>query len=159
MRPELSELPTMILATFSDAIQAKLAKSTIDEMLISAAREVEELFEKQNGTAEIDDVSDIYSRYGFRNDCGWTHEQPLITNGENVLWAMPDGMFWEDAQTLLLALGAELIAVQPEMDQYPSLPFEQDTFNFEFADGDVDFVDADEEDTMIISLPEKKILH
>ena len=86
-------------------------------------------------------------------------EQPLIANGENVLWAMPDGMFWEDAQTLLLALGAELIAVQPEVDQYPSLPFEQEDLKFELTDGDVDFIDADEEESMIISLPEKKILH
>ncbi len=128
-------------------------------MLISAEREVGELFEQQNGVAEIDDVSNIYSRYGFRNDCGWTHEQPLIANGENVLWAMPDGMFWEDAQTLLRALGAELIAVQPEVDQYPSLPFEQDGLQFEVTDGDVDFIDAGEEESMIISLPEKKILH
>ena len=159
MKPELAEIPTMILATFSDSVQAKLAKSTIDEMLISAEREMAELFEKQNGMAEIGDVSNIYSRYGFRNDCGWTHEQPLIANGENVLWAMPDGMFWEDAQTLLLALGAELIAVQPEVDQYPSLPFEQEDLKFELTDGDVDFIDADEEEAMIISLPEKKILH
>jgi hypothetical protein len=120
---------------------------------------VDELFEKQNGTAEIAEVSSIYSRYGFRNDCGWAYEHPLVANGENVLWAMPDGMFWEDAQTLLLALGAELIAVQPEIDQYPSLPFEQPVLKVPAAEGDVDFVEVDEEDTIIISLPEKKILH
>ncbi len=149
----------MVLATFSDAVQAKLAKSTIDEMLDSAERETDELFEKQNGVAEIEDVANIYSRYGFRNDCGWTHEHPLIANGENVLWAMPDGMFWEDAQTLLLALGAELIAVQPEIEQYPTLPFENPELDTPADDGDVDFAEIDEEDTMIISLPEKKILH
>jgi hypothetical protein len=159
MKPELAEMPIMILATFSDAVQAKLAKSTIDEMLVTAEEEVDELFEKQDGVAEIDDVSNIYSRYGFRNDCGWTHEHPLIANGENVLWAMPDGMFWEDAQTLLLALGAELIAVQPEIEEYPSLPFEQPELNVPAADGEVDFIEVDEEDTMIISFPEKKILH
>ena len=163
MKPESPEMPTMILATFSDPVQAKLAKTTIDEMLISAEQEVEQLFQNQDGVAEIAEVSSIYSRYGFRNDCGWTHEQLLVANGENVLWAMPDGMFWEDAQTLLLALGAELIAVQPDADQYPSLPFEQGSpLKFTWADGDVEFIEVDEadaEDAMVIALPEKKTLH
>ena len=106
----------VILARFEDAIQAEVAKSTIDEMLSAADSEVAELLKRQGGVAKIEDVTEIYARYGFHNDCGWKNDCSMDSNGQDLIWEIPDGMLIEDAELLLRALGAQFVAVEPQND-------------------------------------------
>jgi len=148
----------MILARFSDAMQAEVAKSTIEEMLASAKGEVTELLERQNGVAEMIDLAEIYSRYGFRNDCGWSYDRAIVANGQDIVWEVPEGMFVEDAQLLLLALGAQFVAVQPDGDQELWAQGPHPAALMLLAE-ELDLPDLDDDEPSHSAMPEKKVLH
>lgn len=162
MREKKLDNSIAIVSQFADAAQAEAARSTIEGMLTSAGREVEELFKSQGGIADIREVSEIYARYGFSNNYGWNHEKPLVAIEEELFWEVPQGMVLEEAQILLLALGAQMVAVRLENDDelwshpFPPLawlPLEEDC----------DFCGQEEEDeeeeSPRLASSEKKILH
>ncbi len=152
------ETVVMIVARFADSLRAESASSTIEEMLLSAASEVDALFERQGGVADIADVSDIYTRYGFRNDVGWRHEIPIITEENEVFWELPEGLVVEEAQILLLALGAQAIAVQ-HADEEEMWRHSFPPGAMLMLDEDADSGDSEEDEQPRPPLAQKKILH
>ncbi len=152
-------IPNTIVARFSDAQKAEAAKTTIEGMMSSAEDEVEVMFEKQDGMAESDDIAKIYTKYGFRNHCGWKHERPIITIGEEIIWEMPEGMFGEDATVLLIALGAQVLATESddEDEQWQQAPYPLPYVPLE--EDDPDFSEAEEEESPWPAFSNKKILH
>ena len=158
MSNDQTEKPAFILARFSDAMQAEVAKSTIEEMLASADEEVAKLLSAQGGIAEMADVTRIYARYGFKNDAGWKNEDGLNASGQDIIWAMPEGMFANDAEILLMALGAQFVAVEPDIEPafWPNGPHPEEYLRLT---GEIDWIDSDEEELQLPALPEKKILH
>ncbi|MCP4606967.1 MAG: hypothetical protein GY847_41725 [Proteobacteria bacterium] len=148
-----------IITRFADPVGAETARSTIEEMLNCAEKEVDELFVRQGGIAEVADISNIYARFGFQNDIGWRHETPIISSGDELIWELPEGLILEEAQVLLLALGAQAIAVQvnEEEEQWRQALH---PIAMLFLEEDRDFLEhEDEESIRPSSSIIKKILH
>jgi hypothetical protein len=110
---EIQELTVAVIARFKDPGTAEMARSTIEEMLHSASKEVDSLFASRGGIAESTDVEKIWAKYGFRNDVGWTQQRPIIASGNEIKWDVPLGVEFEDVQLLLLSLGAQFFSLQP----------------------------------------------
>lgn len=146
-----------LTAQYQDITQAQTVRDAINEALYNAAREVDKLFSKQNGTAEIADVSRIYDRYGFRNDSGWQQLVPLETDEKVVTWDIPEGMLIHEAEQLLTVLGAETITLESEKDDelLRQVPHPAALFLSELDDA----IELDEEEILGVLVEEKKILH
>ena len=147
-----------IIASFDNPLRAESARQTIENMLVQAGREVDDLFERQGGIANITDVADIYIRYGFYNDIGWKHETPLVAVGNELVWELPEGLVIEEAQLVLLALGAQTATLQLEEDEelwrealHPSTRF--------LSEGEGILADIEEEEQIAPISVVKKILH
>ncbi len=147
-----------IVARFADPVRAEVAKSTIEEMLKNAEVEVDALFEKQGGIADIADVADIYTRFGFHNDIGWKYEIPIALLEEEIIWELPEGLIPEEAQILLLALGAEAISVQTD-DENEQWRQARHPGAMLILEDDHDFWEYDDEESTRPSLSIKRTLH
>lgn len=154
----INDAPVTIIAQFSDAGQAESARVKIEEMLTMAQNEVDALFAKQGGVAEAADVASIYSRYGFHNDIGWQYDVPIITSDDELYWELPEGLVAEEAELLLLALGAQAMT----MGSMAGREFWREGFYpmaFMAVDDDDDFFDPAEDELSPRAMPDKKILH
>ncbi|MCP4676513.1 MAG: hypothetical protein GY854_13565 [Deltaproteobacteria bacterium] len=147
-----------LIASFDDPLRAETARETIENMLVQAGKEVDDLFERQGGIADISDVTEIYIRYGFYNDIGWKHETPLVAVGNELLWELPEGLVIEEAQMVLLALGAQTTTLQIEEGRelwrealHPSTRF--------LLEGESILADIEEEEQIAPFSIAKKILH
>lgn len=158
----LGERAMRIVANFSDPSTAKQACDRIRALLEEAKRETDELFVRQNGFAESGDVADIYARYGFRNDVGWHQERSLVAEGDVLLWETPSGLRLEEAQTVLLAFGAQAVAAQALDDDEP-WRFSSHPMAMPLSDEDIELLDSfiDEEDDggIVEIVTSKKLLH
>ncbi len=159
---DFGERAMRIVANFSDASMAKKACDRIGALLTEAKRETDELFVRQNGFAESGDVAGIYARYGFYNDVGWQQNRPLVAEGDVLVWDTPSGLRLEEAQTVLLAFGAQAVAAQALDDDAPWRSTSH-PMAMSFTDDDIEFFDAsiDEEDegAIIEFVTSKKLLH
>ena len=146
-----------ITAQYQGVAQAQTVRDAINEALYNAAREVDKLFTKQNGKADIADVSKIYDRYGFRNDSGWQQIVPLEAVDKIVTWDIPEGMLIHEAEQLLTVLGAETITIEGEKDDelLRQVPHPAALFLSELDET----IELDEEELLGVLTEEKKILH
>jgi hypothetical protein len=149
--------PIVMVASFPDSKRAEEARGAIQDILDRARVEVDSLFERQGGVADISDVKAIYARFGFRNDVGWAQEQPVIADGNEMIWEVPAGMVLEEAQLLLLALGAQDMTIQPNDEDESWLQSFHPLARL-FWDDEPDVADVEKELVRPI-LVEKKILH
>ncbi len=147
-----------IIASFDTSRQAESARQTIENMLAQAGTEVDDLFERQGGVADIADVADIYVRYGFFNDTGWKHETPLIAVGNELVWELPEGLVIEEAQIVLLALGAQTASLQLEEDEELWREALHPSTRFLLEDESI-LADIEEEEQVAPVFIAKKILH
>jgi hypothetical protein len=108
--------PSRIVAQFRDETQAETVCEAINDAVFSAAREVDTLFEAQGGVANIADVARIYQRYGFRNESGWQQYSPVLTDGQMVVWEIPEGMDIHEAEQLIAAFGAISLSIENDGD-------------------------------------------
>ena len=148
----------IVVAQFSDISHAQSAAAAIEAMLRTAEEQVEDLFAAQGGVADMADLTAIYARQGFFNDNGWRHETPLVTDGDELIWELPEGFVIEEAEVLLLAFGAESIEVGPDGDDEPwrhSFP----PVAMMPVEDEVDSLELDEEDSSVPPAPTKKLLH
>jgi hypothetical protein len=96
----------VLISTFSGPVEAVTARDTLRATLDDLAREVRELFRSQNGVVDGEQVARIYARAGLRNDMGWQQERPIRVKGAELVWELPDGAHVDDAENLLVSLGA-----------------------------------------------------
>jgi hypothetical protein len=149
--------PFRLAARFKDVFTATCARKTISDSLTAAEKEVSDLFEKKGGIADSSDIYIIYSRYGFRNDCGWRQETPLSQEDSIIYWEIPDGMMVDEAEQLLLAFGALSVHREDIFDDelLRRVPHPAALFLSEIED----IRDFDEDDLCFSESCEKKILH
>jgi hypothetical protein len=100
-----------VVARFADARKARTARSTLNTTLDDLEREVSELFESLGGVVEGEQVARIYARAGLHNDVGWRQERPIIVRGEELQWELPEGAEIDDAENLLVSLGALSVVI------------------------------------------------
>ena len=156
MITRVRETTITIVAQFNDSVKADNARSTIEGMLVSAQVEADALFDRQDGVADALDIAEIYARFGFRNDTGWRHDRPVVAIGEEIFWELPEGMVLEEAHLLLLALGAEAIAVQSEDELWKHTLHPLACLAW---DDERDIYDFDDDDLPYGGAPDKKTLH
>lgn len=148
----------MVVAHFGDVSSAQSAAAAIEAMLRTAEERVEELFLAQGGVADMADLTAIYARQGFFNDIGWRHETPIVTDGDELIWELPEGFVIEEAEVLLLAFGAESIEIGQTADEEPwrhSLP----PAAMMPIEDEIESLELEEEDSSVTPAPTKKLLH
>ncbi len=150
-----------IAAKFSDAAQAKSAHQKIVSMLDSAKEEVHKLLENQNGIADVADVTEIYSRFGLRNDIGWEQEHPIRIDHDEIIWDTPVGVHLDEIQTRLLAFDAEAVIAHDlgDSEHWRDAPH---PMTIALPEGDFELLSGfDEDDNEHIRFvpPVKKVLH
>lgn len=149
--------PFRIVAQFPDDVLAETVCEAINEALSNAAREVDALFERQNGVANIAEVSEIYLRYGFHNDSGWQQYRPLTAENDFLFWEVPEGMKLEEAEQLIAAFGAVSLMVENDADDalLREVPHPAALFLSEIDDA----FDTDDDDPIILHSEKKKTFH
>ena len=149
--------PFRLVAQFPDDLLAETVCDAVNDALTDAAREVDALFERQNGIADIGDVAQIYLRHGFRNDSGWQQYRPLIADNDVLIWEIPEGMNVQEAEQLLSAFGAVSLMVENEAedDLLSQVPHPAALFLSEFDES----FDNDDDDAPSSLIEEKKTLH
>jgi hypothetical protein len=151
-------MTSKLVAEFEDAVRAEAARITVQRLLDRADAEIEQMFHRQGGTADSEQVNEVYLQYGLTNEIGWRQELPLTTDGTTLCWPVSDGMRPEEARFMLMALGATVTAIERVEDRPPWL--NAPTPNA-LATGDFD-PDARDDDDEPIALPrasKKKTVH
>jgi hypothetical protein len=151
----------VLVARFAGPIEAATARSTLRATLDDLAREVAELFRESGGVVAVEQVERIYSRSGLRNDVGWQQDRPIKARGAELIWELPDGVDIEDAENLLVSLGALSVVAHraasfDEEWRMAPVPFPID---LPIDDDDLEHPEQDAEDgypTMVIP---KRTLH
>jgi len=96
----------VLVCTFTGPVEAVTARDTLRATLADLAREVRDLFLEQDGVVDGEQVAKIYARAGLRNDMGWQQERPITVKGAELVWELPEGAHVDDAENLLVSLGA-----------------------------------------------------
>jgi hypothetical protein len=96
----------VMVARFAGPLEAATARSTLEATLDELASEVDELFELSGGVVEVEQVQRIYARSGLRNEVGWHQDRPIRVKGAELIWELPEGADIEDAENLLVSIGA-----------------------------------------------------
>ena len=105
---------TVIIGRFGNREEAVQGKDALETLFDDLKREVDELFTAQGGEAQASDISRIYAKRGLRNEICWEQELPMLINGEDVAWALPAGVFLEDAENLFWNIGARDVAIHQQ---------------------------------------------
>lgn len=158
MMQYMEKSPYRIVARFIDAEHADIARQEVNAVLRDAQGEIDDMFHRQEGIAQVCDVNTIYARYGFRNESGWQQTRTIRTTDDELIWELPDGMFVEDAQGLLAAYGALTITVDSTADDnlIQSVPHPAALY---LSESDEDFEEIEDDDLTSFIALEKKILH
>lgn len=101
----------VMVATFTGPIEAATAGSTLKATLEDLVGQVDELFRAQSGVVDADQIGQIYARVGLRNDVGWQQDRALFVDGAELTWELPEGALADDAENLLVSLGALNVVV------------------------------------------------
>jgi len=96
----------VLVSTFNGPVEATTARKTLRATLDDLAGEVRELFSTQGGIVDCEQIAKIYARAGLHNDVGWQQDKPLTVKGAELIWELPEGAHAEDAENLLVSLGA-----------------------------------------------------
>ncbi len=144
-------------AQFSNSSTAEYAKNAICLLLNNAEKEVNALFNIQDGRADSCQILAIYARYGFKNDCGWIQSFPIRIENGLLFWDLPEGMLPENAEHCLQLFGA--ISIRRGCFDDDSLtefvPHPSVLFPSELSD----FLDIDEDDSVCFVESHKKTFH
>ena len=149
--------PAKITARFKDNKVAEFVQKAVSDTLSSAEKDVTALFERGGGIAESHEVSAIYRRYGFHNDCGWQQTMPIFVEGSYLFWELPEGMPAEEAEQLLVALGALSVRREDdfEEDLLKNVPHPAALFLSELED----LQDFDDDESTFVEGCDKKTIH
>jgi hypothetical protein len=150
----------ILVSTFAGPVEAVTARNTLRATLEDLDREVSELFHAQGGIVDCEQVAKIYARAGLHNDMGWHQERPLTVKGSELFWELPEGACVEDAENLLVSIGAIAVVVHvsdPVGDDWRSAPAPFPIPDG-FLDDDVDPGDSDEDAFPTQTIP-KRTLH
>jgi hypothetical protein len=151
----------VLVSTFAGPVEAVTARNTLRATLDDLARDVEELFRAQGGVVDGEQVAKIYARVGLRNDMGWRQERPLTVKGAELVWELPEGVHVEDAENLLVSLGAIAVVAHvtvPGDEEWRAAPAPF-PIQSEFFDEDFDPSESDEDDAFPTQTVPKRTLH
>jgi hypothetical protein len=149
--------PSRLEARFKNNPAAEFVKKAVTDTLSSAEKEVTALFERGGGVADSHEVSAVYKRYGFYNDCGWQQSRPIFVEGSTLFWEIPDGMLMEEAEQLLVALGALSVRREDYLDEdlLKNVPHPAALFLSELEE----LQDFDDDDIVGMEGCDKKTIH
>lgn len=155
------ERGVVLVSAFAGPVEATTARSTLRATLADLAAEVGELFRAQGGIVDGEQVSRIYARVGLRNDMGWQQQRPVTTKGAELIWELPEGAYVEDAENLLVSLGAlSVVAHHPAYDddawRAAPAPF---PLGGPLPDDEPEQADADEDESYPTQAIPKRNLH
>ena len=151
---------TILIARFKSSAEAEEGQASLEYIFDEVATKTSELFSEQNGVADISDVAKIYARHGLRNDVGWEQDYPVLASDKDLAWALPAGAYIEDAQNLLLTLGATHVAVHHQNEDSEEWRFAPHPMMMSIIEEEYNFESEleDEESFSVISL-QKRTLH
>jgi len=109
-----NDLRTVLVARFDSADEAAIVQDTLESIFDELTSEVEDLFERNGGEAHALEIAKIYAIRGFRNDSGWEQDIPILVHDRDLAWTLPIGAHVEDAENLLLTLGASDVAIHQQ---------------------------------------------
>lgn len=153
----MMKTPSRLAARFKNNHTAESVQIAVSSTLSAAQNDVAALFDRGGGIAESYEVSAIYTRYGFHNDCGWQQTTPIFVEGATLFWEIPDGMLIDEAEHLLAAFGALSIRTEDRFDEdlLQNIPHPAALFLSEIED----LQEFDEDDASRLEGWNKKTIH
>lgn len=148
---------TIMIVSFESKEDAIHCKNTLDDTFDQIKDEVNQLFERQDGEATVEDISKLYAKYGLVNDNGWEQDMPIIVKDQDLAWALPSGANVEDLRNMMESMNPVQISTHDqsstleEWKLYPHpavIPLPDD-----YDEEDDDFIEDE------ITISPKRLLH
>ena len=150
----------VVVARFTTSRQARSCQMTLTTLFNTISRKVDELFEKGGGQADLAELAEIYSQYGFRNENGWEQEHPVMVHENEVAWPLSFGVRRSDVEDLLQAMEPQSIEFhdfKESLEEWQMYPIPE---MMPFLDDLEDFADDHLfEDDEYPGSPPKRIIH
>lgn len=150
----------IVVVRFTTSRQAKSCQVTLSTLFSTISQKVDALYKKGNGQAEITELAEIYSQFGFRNENGWEQEHAIMLSENEVAWPLSFGVRRSDVEDILQAMEPQSIEFhdfQESVEEWQMYPMPELVAFSEESD-ELDFEDVFEDDEYLGN-PPKRIIH
>lgn len=154
-----NDLRTVLVARFDSTDEAAIVQDTLESIFDELTREVEDLFERNGGQAHALEISKIYATRGFRNDSGWDQDLPILIHDRDLAWTLPIGAHVEDAENLLLTLGAQDVAIHQQGTDTEDWRTAPHPMIMVVPDEESWFMEGDDDEPIAMVTTRKRTLH